>query len=90
MRLARVIGTVVATQKEQTLIPFKLLVIEQIDARTDEATGDTLVVIDTLGAGVGDTVLWVHGGAARVISDVHRQAPLDAAIIGIVDTVDVF
>lgn len=89
MRLAKVIGTVVATLKEDTLTPFKLLIVEEIDARTNEGKGDTLVVIDTLGAGVGETVLWVRGGAARVISDVHRQAPLDAAVVGIVDSVDV-
>jgi ethanolamine utilization protein EutN len=89
MRLARVIGTVVATLKAETLTPFKLLVVEEIDARTDEAKGDTLVVVDTIGAGVGETVLWVRGGAARVISDAHRLAPLDAAVVGIVDSVDV-
>ncbi len=75
MRLAKVIGNVVATQKEESLIGLTLLVIEEIDARTEEAKADSLVVVDTLGAGVGDIVLWVRGGAARVVSDVHRQAP---------------
>ena len=89
MRLARVIGTVVATRKEDSLTGLKMLVIEEIDARTGEGKDDRLVVVDTLGAGVGDVVLWVRGGAARVISDVHRAAPLDAAIVGIIDTVDV-
>ncbi len=88
MRLAKVIGNVVATQKEQSLVGMTLLVIEEIDARTEAPLG-TLVVVDTLGAGIGDVVLWVRGGAARVISEEHRRAPLDAAVVGIVDSVDV-
>lgn len=89
MRLGKVIGNVVATRKEESLVGLTLLVIEEIDARSEEAKADRLVVVDTLGAGVGDVVLWVRGGAARVISDAHRRAPLDAAIVGIVDSVDV-
>ena len=89
MRLAKVIGTVVATRKEESLTGLKLLVIEELDPRTESATNNCLVAVDTLGAGEGDTVLWVTGGAARVISDTHRNAPLDVAIVGIVDSVDV-
>ena len=89
MRLAKVIGTVVATRKEDSLIGLKLLVIEEIDPQGELAKDNRLVAVDTLGAGEGDIVLWVQGGAARIISDAHRQAPLDAAIVGIVDSVDV-
>ena len=89
MRLARVIGTVVATRKEDSLTGFKLLVIEEIDPRGEEPINNRLVAVDTLGAGEGDTVIWVTGGAARVISEEHRKAPLDVAIIGIVDSVAV-
>lgn len=89
MRLGKVIGNVVATRKEESLTGMKLLVIEEIDARTEEEKRDRLVAVDTLGAGNGDIVLWVRGGAARVISEAHRAAPLDAAIVGIVDSVDV-
>ena len=89
MRLAKVIGTVVATRKEESLIGFKLLVIEEIDPREERVTNNRLVAVDTLGAGEGDTVLWVQGGAARVISEEHRKAPLDVAIVGIIDSVDV-
>jgi len=89
MRLAKVIGTVVATRKEESLIGFKLLVIEEIDPREERTTHNRLVAVDTLGAGEGDTVLWVQGGAARVISEEHRKAPLDVAIVGIIDSVDV-
>lgn len=89
MRLAKVIGTVVSTRKEDSLVGFKLLVVEEIDPRSGEVSGERLVVVDTLGAGITDTVLYVRGGAARVISETHRSAPLDAAIVGIVDTVAV-
>lgn len=89
MRLAKVIGTVVATRKEESMIGFKLLVIEEIDPRTEQPRENCLVAVDTLGAGEGDTVLWVQGGAARVISDEHRKAPLDVAIVGIIDSVDI-
>jgi ethanolamine utilization protein EutN len=88
MRLAKVIGNVVATQKEDSLIGLTLLVVEEIDPRSQE-TKDTLIVVDTLGAGIGDVVLWVRGGAARVVSDIDRAAPVDAAVVGIVDSVDV-
>ena len=89
MRLAKVIGTVVATRKEESLIGYKLLVIEEIDPRTEEPRENCLVAVDTLGAGEGDIVLWVQGGAARVISEEHRKAPLDVAIVGIIDSVDI-
>ncbi len=89
MRLAKVIGTVVATRKEESMIGFKLLVIEELDPRTEQPRENCLVAVDTLGAGEGDMVLWVQGGAARVISDEHRKAPLDVAIVGIIDSVDI-
>ena len=89
MRLAKVIGTVVATRKEDSLTGLRLLVFDEIDPRNEQPKGNCLIAVDNMGAGAGDTVLWVQGGAARVISDVHRYAPLDVAIVGIVDSVDV-
>ncbi len=82
MHLAKVIGTVVATRKEDTLVGFKFLVLEPL-----EGPGGRVVAIDTLGAGVSDTVLYATGGAARVM--LRQPAPVDAAVIGIVDSVDV-
>ena len=87
MRLARVIGNVVSTRKEDALIGFKLLVLEELDPRTENPTGTIVVAVDTLGAGVTDLVIYTVGGAARVISEAHRKAPVDTAIVGIVDTV---
>jgi ethanolamine utilization protein EutN len=89
MRLAKVIGTVVATRKEEALVGFKMLVIEEVDPQSEELNGNRLIAVDTLGAGPGDIILWVRGGAARVISEQHRGAPLDAAIVGIIDSVNV-
>jgi microcompartment protein CcmK/EutM len=58
-----------------------------LDPVTGDAVGDRIVAIDDLGAGVYDTVIWVAGGAARVTQEHHIS--VDAAIVGIVDTVDV-
>lgn len=87
MLLAKVIGRVVATRKEETLVGFTLLVLEVQDPGGANATGERLVAIDRLGAGIGETVLAVRGGAARLA--LSAPAPVDAAIVGIVDTVDV-
>ncbi|WP_128293659.1 EutN/CcmL family microcompartment protein [Afifella aestuarii] len=80
MQLATVIGTVVATRKDDALVGYKLLVLETSD-------GSRIVAIDLVGAGGSDTVLYVTGGAARVKLD--KPSPVDAAVVGIVDTVDV-
>jgi microcompartment protein CcmK/EutM len=87
MQLAKVIGTVVATRKEDSLVGYKLLVLEVQDPGGAFPDGERLVAIDTLGAGVSETVLFVRGGAARV--GLLTPAPVDAAVVGIVDTVDV-
>ncbi|MBL8097000.1 MAG: EutN/CcmL family microcompartment protein [Anaerolineales bacterium] len=86
MILARVIGNVVSTRKEDSLIGFKILMVEEHDPKKPDAEGARMVAVDTLGAGRGDLVLVVRGGAARVISEAHKNAPLDAAIVGIVDS----
>ena len=87
MQLATVIGTVVATRKEDSLVGYKLLVLEVQDPGGNSPDGERLVAIDTLGAGVSETVLFVRGGAARV--NLAAPTPVDAAVVGIVDTVDV-
>lgn len=89
MILGRVIGSVVSTRKEEALVGFKILMVEEYDPKKPEAEGARFVAVDTLGAGRGDTVLVVRGGGARVISDVHKNAPIDSAIVGIVDSVGV-
>jgi ethanolamine utilization protein EutN len=87
MQLGRIIGSVVATRKEESLTKFKLLVVEVLEPKKLKSTSECTVAIDTLGAGVGDTVLITTGSAARVL--LPSPVPVDAAVVGIVDTVDV-
>jgi len=84
MQLARVIGTVVATVKNQPLEGRKLLVIQSLDARL-EATGKPLVAVDSVGAGVGELVFWCRGKEAS-FPFTRSVVPTDCTIIGIVDS----
>jgi len=87
MILARVVGTVVATRKDPRLQSAKLLVARAMDPH-GKPEGNYLVAIDTVDAGVGERVLIVSGSSARLAAGL-KEMPVDAAIIGIVDTVDV-
>jgi len=87
MILARVVGTVVATRKDERLLGSKLLVVRAQDPQgRDEAA--YLVAVDTVDAGVKDRVLIVTGSSARMASGL-KDCPVDAAIVGVVDTVEV-
>ena len=93
MILARVTGSVVATQKLQSMTGRKLLVIEpmRVDEKTQaelRSTGRTLVAVDALGAGEGEMVLVVQGSSARLTPET-QEVPVDAVVIGIVDQVGV-
>ena len=87
MLLAKIVGTVVATRKDPRLVSCKLLVVRPIDVR-GKAEGNHLVAIDTVDAGVGETVLIVSGSSARMAAGL-KDCPVDAAIIGIIDTIDI-
>jgi microcompartment protein CcmK/EutM len=87
MLLGRIVGTVVATRKDPRLVSTKLLVVRPMDPR-GKAEGNYLVAVDTVDAGVGETVLVVSGSSARMASGL-KDCPVDAAVIGIIDTVDV-
>ena len=87
MLLAKIVGTVVATRKDPRLVSNKLLVVRPIDPR-GKADGNYLVAIDTVDAGVGETVLVVSGSSARMASGM-KDCPVDAVIVGIIDTVEV-
>ena len=84
MRLARVVGTVVAVQKNPKLEGAKLLLAQPVDQH-DEPMGPTQLAIDSVGAGTGDLVLLVLEGRAAGTALGRRGAPVDAAIVGIVD-----
>ena len=87
MLLARIVGTVVATRKDPRLVSSKLLLARAVDPEGNPE-GNYLVAIDTVDAGVGETVLIVSGSSARMAAGL-KETPVDAAIVGIVDTVDV-
>jgi microcompartment protein CcmK/EutM len=87
MQLARVIGDVVMTRKDENLAGRTLLVLQPIGA-DGRAVGRTLVAVDAVGAGVGETVFFVRGKEAGF--PFHpTEVPVDAGIVGIVDTYDV-
>jgi ethanolamine utilization protein EutN len=87
MLLARVVGTVVSTQKHEKLVSSKLLLVQPLGL-DDAPRGTTLLAIDSVGAGVGEKVLVVVEGRAAGEALGRPVSPVDAAIIGIVDTVD--
>ena len=84
MQLARVIGDVVSTVKDSNLSGIKLLVLQPISA-AGEASGRTLVALDSVGAGVGENVFFVRGREAA-FPFYPGEPPADATVIGIVDS----
>ena len=88
MQIARVVGTVVATQKHRKFEGAKLLIVQPLNP-DDTPRGTTLLAVDGVGAGVHEKVLIVIEGRAAGEALGRKGAPVDAAIIGIVDHVDV-
>jgi ethanolamine utilization protein EutN len=88
MQIARVIGTVVATQKHRTFEGAKLLLVQPLNL-DDTPRGIALLAIDGVGAGVDEKVLVVLEGRAAGEALRKKGAPVDAAIVGIVDTVTI-
>jgi ethanolamine utilization protein EutN len=93
MFLAKVTGSVVATQKIASLTGRKLLTVEPLRVDPGQrdrlvGIGRTFVCVDTVGAGLDETVLIVQGSSARLTSETEKL-PVDACIIGIVDSVNV-
>jgi len=83
--LAKIVGTVVATRKDPRLVSSKLLIARPMDP-LGKAEGGYLVAVDTVDAGVGETVLIVSGSSARMASGL-KDCPVDAAVVGIIDTI---
>ena len=84
MQLARVIGTVVATVKNDSLEGRKLLIIQSLNKNLD-AQGKPMVAIDSVGAGVGELVFWCRGKEASFPFK-REDTPTDCTIVGIVDS----
>ena len=87
MKLARVIGNVVCTQKVESLEGIKLLLIQPVDENLQD-TGDVVVACDTVQAGVGDIVFY-EGGREAALGLQNWFNPSDATIMGIVDHVNI-
>jgi len=87
MQIAKVVGTVVATEKHSKLHGAKLLLV-QPETPAGQSRGPTLLAIDSVGAGIGERVLVVIEGKAAGDALGRKGAPVDAAIIGIIDHID--
>jgi len=86
MLLGRVVGTVVATRKEEELSGLKLLLVRGAAAE-GKPTGSLVVAIDAVGAGLGEVVLYASGSSARQ-TRVTKDRPVDATIMAIVDAIE--
>jgi ethanolamine utilization protein EutN len=94
MFLAKVEGSVVATKKDPSMAGRKLLLVrpqlvDEKDPTKFRPGVNTIVAVDSVGAGVGELVLFCQGSSARLAPNL-KEAPVDAVVIGIVDVVDVF
>ncbi|HZS10215.1 MAG TPA: EutN/CcmL family microcompartment protein [Blastocatellia bacterium] len=87
MIIGRILGTVVATRKDERLQGAKLLLVRQLNLQGEDENS-YLVAVDTVGAGYREKVLVVAGSSARMAEGM-KDRPVDAAIIGIIDTVEV-
>lgn len=86
MYFGRVIGTVWATRKDENLQSFKLQFIQPLNGDRQN-TGDPIIAVDTVGAGPGETVIYITAREAVIPLPVE-MAPVDASIVGIVDRID--
>jgi len=82
MIIGKVVGSIVSTRKNEKLIGNKLMIVEVLDSMKTDAR--RLVAVDQIGAGIGEVVLVTEGSAARLACQMET-APVDAAIVGIVD-----
>src|SRR3712207_4953339 len=86
MIIARILGTVVSTQKDERLKGSKLLLVRPLNLDGSDGSG-YVVAVDTVGAGFHERVLVVAGSSAR-LAEGQKDRPVDAAIVGVIDTVD--
>jgi len=86
--IARVVGNVVATQKQESHEGKKILLIQPLDL-DGQPMGDVVVALDAVDAGIGDRVLAVQEGFSAMTSVGHVESPIDAAVIGVIDIVEI-
>ncbi|HEY2420800.1 MAG TPA: EutN/CcmL family microcompartment protein [Neobacillus sp.] len=88
MIICKVVGSIVSTTKAEKLKGKKLLIVQPLDMKSIEYDGKPLVAVDTVGSGVGEVVLLVSGSSARQ-TEITNGIPVDAAIVGIVDQIEI-
>jgi ethanolamine utilization protein EutN len=86
LQLARVIGTIVASVKSDSLVGRKLMVIQPLNGQLDNA-GKPMVAVDSSGAGVGDIVIWCRGRESS-FPFAPVEVPTDCTIVGIIDSIN--
>lgn len=86
MYIGKVVGTIVATRKDERLVGCKLMLTQPLNIN-QEPVGEALIAVDTVGAGIGEIVIYTRGTAARIGAE-KNDAPIDVAIIGIVDEIN--
>lgn len=87
MLIAKVVGTLVATRKHERLVGSKIQIVQPLDHQGEMPAGDPFVVVDAVGAGVGERVVVRGSGARQAVND--DQCPVDATIVGIIDRIDI-
>jgi len=87
MIIARVVGQVIATQKQEDHEGQKILLVQPLDLQ-ERPAGDVFVALDSVDAGPGDRVLVVQEGFAAMTAVGRTQAPIDAAVVGVIDAVE--
>ena len=87
MLLGRVIGNVVATMKNESLVGQRLLIVQPID-RNGRDKGKSIVALDSVGAGAGETIYWCRGKEAS-FPFLPTEVPTEATIVGIVDAINI-
>lgn len=90
MFIAKVIGNVVSTQKNEKFCGMKLLLVQPYIVKGGrlQVSGSSVVAVDSVGAGVGECVLFTQGSSAR-LTPITKDTPVDAVLVGIVDALEV-
>ncbi len=86
MQVGKVVGTLVSTQKAESLIGYKLLIVQPMDCKGANVK-DEVVAVDTVGAGIGETVLLCFGSAAKAVLE-RKDVPVDVTVVGIIDSIE--
>ena len=87
MLLGKVIGSVWATRKYESIKGYKIMLVQPLNS-DEEALGDQIIALDTVGAGPGEIIFYITASEAVIPLDVD-MAPVDASIVGIVDTINI-